>query len=73
MSIKLDNRVQKSLRRLQAMGLKAHIEVEGKDRGYIFIDLNSLLNMIYRKITYPNRKVYFEYPFIVVEIWRSTP
>ena len=66
-SITLDKRVEKSIDRLKAMGLKCHIEVVGKDEAYIVIDMDSLMNMIYRKITYPNKKIYIEGKYMIIK------
>jgi len=62
--------VAKSLRRLKAMGLKVHVLPEGDNEAYIFVDINSLVKLISKEITYPNKKVYIEDNFIVINVWR---
>lgn len=63
--------VQKSLRRLRQMGLNVNLQTEGDNQAFMFITLDSLLKLIEKQITYGNRKVYFEEPFIVVQVWRT--
>ena len=62
--------VAKSLRRLKAMGLRVHVLAEGDNEAYIFVDINSLVKLISKEITYPNKKVYIEDNFIVINVWR---
>jgi len=66
-----DKRVEKSLNRLRAMGLKVHIESPSNDEAYIVIDIKSVLDLIYRKITFPNKEVFMEGNYMVVRIWRG--
>jgi hypothetical protein len=63
--------VQASLRRLKSMGLKVHVFEESPYRAYLFIDLNSVLKLIEKNITYPNKRVYFEEGQIVIEVWKK--
>jgi hypothetical protein len=53
------------------MGLKVHVFEESPTRAYIFIDLNSVLKLIEKNITYPNKRVYFEEGQIVIEVWKK--
>jgi len=62
--------VAKSLRRLKAMGLRVHVLPDGEHEAYIFVDINSLVKIIDKQITYPNKKVYVEDNFIVINVWR---
>jgi hypothetical protein len=63
--------VEKALDRLRAMGLKVDVLPEGDNLAFIFIQLDSVLNLISRQMKYPNKKVYFENPFIIIKVWRS--
>jgi hypothetical protein len=63
--------VEKALDRLRAMGLKVEVLPEGDNVAFIFIQLDSVLNLISRQMKYPNKKVYFEKPFIVIKVWRG--
>jgi hypothetical protein len=65
------SQVEKALERLRAMGLKVEVLPEGDNRAFIFVQLDSVLNLISRQMKYPNKKVYFEKPFIVIEVWRG--
>ena len=69
--IKYEKRVEKSLSRLKAMGLKVHIEAPNKDEAYIVIDIKSVLKLIESKITFPNKRVFTEGNYMVVHIWRG--
>jgi hypothetical protein len=69
--LRYDSRVEKALRNLRAMGLQVEILPEGDEQVNIFIKQDSLLRLIEKRIPYPQRKVYFEHPFIVVFMWRG--
>lgn len=70
-SLRHESRVEKALANLRAMGLSADILPENDNEVSIFIKLDSLLNLIRRRIPYPQCKVYYEEPFIVVYLWRG--
>jgi hypothetical protein len=59
-----DPRVQASLRRLKAMGLKVATEMVDSDTAVIAIDMDSVERYIertlYSNITYPNKYIYLE-------------
>jgi len=63
--------IQKSISRLKAMGLKVHVLEDTPNRGFIFIDLDSVLKLIERQITFPNKRVYYAEGQIVIEVWRK--
>jgi hypothetical protein len=71
MQISKHAQVEKALDRLRAMGLKVELLADGDNRAYIFITLDSVIKLIERQIKYPNKKLYYESPFIVIEVWRS--
>jgi hypothetical protein len=71
MQIARNSQVEKALDRLKAMGLKVDVLPEGDNLAFIFIQLDSVLNLISRQMKYPNKKVYFENPFIVIKVWRG--
>ena len=71
MQIAYHPQVEKALERLRAMGLKVYVLPESDNRAFIFIELDSVLRLIDRQIKYPNRRVYFEKPFIVIDVWRG--
>lgn len=64
--------VEKALRRLRQMGLSVNILPEGDNEAYIFITLDSILKLIEKQMTYPNRKVYYEKPFMIIQVWRGS-
>jgi hypothetical protein len=66
-----NSQVEKALDRLRAMGLKVDVLPEGDNLAFIFIQLDSVLNLISRQMKYPNKKVYFENPFIIIKVWRG--
>ena len=65
------SQVEKALDRLRAMGLKVEVLPEGDNVAFIFIQLDSVLNLISRQMKYPNKKIYFEKPFIIIKVWRG--
>jgi len=71
MKLRYDSRVEKALANLRAMGLNVNLQQESQDELYIFITLDSVLRLIQRRIPYPQNKVYYERPFIVVYVWRG--
>jgi hypothetical protein len=52
------------------MGLSVYVEPKGEDEAYIFVKLDSIIKLIDKQITYPNRKIYFDNPFIIIQVWR---
>jgi hypothetical protein len=71
MQIAKHAQVEKALERLRAMGLKVEVLPEGDNMAFIFIQLDSVLNLISRQMKYPNKKIYFEKPFIIIKVWRG--
>jgi hypothetical protein len=71
MQIQYNDQVEKALSRLRAMGLNVNILPEGENTAFIFITLDSVLNLISRQMKYPNKKVYYESPFVVIKVWRE--
>ena len=62
--------IEKSVRRLRAMGLNVHILPESDNEAYIFITVDSILKLIGSKIRFPNKKLYIEDNFLVIRVWR---
>lgn len=71
MSVKIEKRVEKSLNRLRAMGLKVMVVEEDPDTALIFITLDSIAKYIEKQITYPLRKVFTEDNYLVIKVWRE--
>jgi len=71
MSLQYNSKVEKALFNLRSMGLKVHLQPEGTEQVYIFITLESLMNLIKRRIPYPQKRVYIEEPFLVIYLWRG--
>jgi len=71
MSVKNDKRIEASINRLRAMGLRCDIMQEGDNTAYIFIPLEDIIKLIRKRITYPTTKVYYEDGFIVIKAWRD--
>lgn len=76
MSKDITREVEKSLKRLRRMGLRVHVEYdrdmkEMMEYAFIFIELDSLLRYIARRIEYPNKKVYVEEGWVVIKLWRQ--
>jgi len=63
--------IEKSLRLLRAMGLKVNVFATADNEAYIFIELDSVLRLIERQMQYPNKRVNFEEPYIVIYVWRG--
>ena len=63
-SILQDPRIQASLRRLKAMGLKVATDLIDTDTAVIAVDMDSVEKYIertlYSSITYPNKYIYLE-------------
>jgi len=72
-SVVYDKRVEKSMDRLRAMGLKSYIMQQDEKHAYIFIELDSVLRLISRNITYPSHKVYYDEKakVMVIEVWKE--
>jgi len=53
------------------MGLKVYVEAPSKNEAYIVIDMQSVVNMIYNKITYPNKEITIEDKYMIIRIWKE--
>lgn len=55
---------------MRAMGLKVHVE-GGENEAYIFVDMNSIADLVSRQIQIPNKKVYLMEGYMVIKVWRE--
>jgi hypothetical protein len=63
--------IEASLRRLRAMGLDVRLLPESNDECFVFIRLQSLIDIIKKQVTYQNKKITLEKDFIVIYLWRK--
>jgi|YelNatPaOPRAMG01_1025707.scaffolds.fasta_scaffold42944_4 hypothetical protein len=70
-SLQFDKRIEASMDRLKAMGLKFYVETVGDSECYIVIDMRSVVKLIDSKITYPKRKTYMEGNYMVIKFWKG--
>jgi hypothetical protein len=70
-SVTLDERFEKSIDRLKAMGLKFYIDAVKDTEAYIVIDLESVVKLIDSKITYPSRRTYMEGKYMIIKVWKG--
>jgi hypothetical protein len=70
-SILDDNRLQSSMNRLKAMGLKFHIEQPTKNEVLLVIEAKSLVKLIDSKITYPKRESKLIENYIMIHFWKG--
>jgi len=69
--LRYNSSIEKGLENLRAMGLSVDVLPEGENEVYIFIKLDSLMKIVERRVPYPQKKVYYESPFIIVYLWRG--
>ena len=69
--LEFDKRVEASMERLRAMGLRFYVETAGQDECYIVIDMKSVVRLIDSKITYPKRRTYLEGNYMIIHFWRG--
>jgi len=62
--------LKKASRRLKLMGLNPKIVVY-QNEGFIFIPIQQIVDLLKRKIIYPNCEVMFEDNQIVVRVWKE--
>jgi hypothetical protein len=62
--------LKKASRRLKLMGLNPKMVVY-QNEGYIFIPIQQIVDLLKRKIIYPNCEVMFEDNQIVVRVWKE--
>jgi hypothetical protein len=62
--------MKKASRRLKLMGLNPKVVVYPSE-GYIFIPIQQIVDLLKRKIIYPNCEVMFEENQIVVRVWKE--
>jgi hypothetical protein len=70
-SVILDERFEKSVDRLKAMGLKFYIDAVRDTEAYIVVDLESVVRLVDRAITYPSRKTYMEGKYMIIKVWKG--
>ena len=75
MSRALSAEVRRAIKRLRKMGLRVHVEYDRdlkdlREYALIFIDINSLCDLVARKIDYPLKRVYIEENWMVVKVWK---
>jgi len=70
-----DIKVRESVEKLKAMGLNPKIYKVKETMTYqeiaIVLDLKDLARMIEKKISYPNRMVIIDGPFMVISLWNK--
>lgn len=69
--LEFDKRIEASMDRLRAMGLKFYIETPSDNECFIVIDMKSVVKLIDSKITYPNRRTYLEGDYMIIHFWRG--
>jgi hypothetical protein len=62
--------LKKASRRLKLMGLNPKMVVY-QNEGFIFIPIQQIVDLLKRKIIYPNCEVMFEDNQIVVRVWKE--
>lgn len=70
MQLEQNDVVQASIRRLKAMGMNVIISPENENEVFVFIDIEDILALIRRNITYQNREVSFRMPYISIYLFR---
>jgi len=71
LSVKNDKRIEASLERLRAMGLRCYLDTEDDNTAFIFIPIDDIAKIIRKRITYPTVKVYREEDYLVIKCWRE--
>jgi len=66
-----DARVQKALGELREMGLRVHLVPDTPKDGFIMIELNSIAEILQKKIKYPRKRVSIEEGYLVIYVWRD--
>lgn len=62
--------VQKGIRRLRAMGLDVKILAEYEKEVFVFVSLDSVLDLIRNSIEFKNKSVKYDSGQIMVHIWK---
>ncbi|MEM2446570.1 MAG: hypothetical protein QW734_07925 [Candidatus Bathyarchaeia archaeon] len=63
--------MKKASKRLKLMGLNPKVVIY-QNEGYMFIPLHQIIDLIKRKVVYPNVEIYLENNQIVVRVWKET-
>lgn len=69
--VQFDKRVEASIDKLRAMGLSVYIDAESKDSAYIVVNMESVIRMIDKRITYPSRKTEMEGSYMIIHVWKN--
>lgn len=62
--------MKKASRRLKLMGLNPKVVIY-QNEGFMFIPIQQIIDLIKRKIIYPNVEIYLESNQIVVRVWKE--
>jgi hypothetical protein len=63
--------VDKSLRRLRAMGLNVKVLSIDENECFVFVPIDDIVKLIDKQITFTNHRTYFEANQIVIRLWRE--
>jgi hypothetical protein len=63
--------VDKSLRRLRAMGLNVKVLSIDPNECFVFVPIDDIVKLIDKQITFTNHRTYFETNQIVIRLWRE--
>lgn len=73
--LEYDNRLQASIDRLRAMGLKFLVQTPTDKEVYLVIEMDSIINLIEKRISYPTKEIQKmkggEKDYMVVHFWKG--
>ena len=73
-SLTMGEQLKQAVKNLRKAGIMVKVWVDKDsypETGYILIDINSLAEIVEKKLTYPNRKVYIKDNYMIVEVWKE--
>lgn len=70
-NVQMDERFEKSIARLKAMGIKLYVDNYGNNDAYILMDIPSVLGFFLRKITYPTSESWIDGDYMITHVWKG--
>jgi len=70
----MSEKLKQAVKNLKKAGILVKVWVDksqNSETGYIFIDLNSLADIVEKRLTYPNKNVYIKGNYMIIEVWKE--
>jgi hypothetical protein len=66
-----DERFEKSVRRLMAMGIKLYVDTSDPKNAYVLMDIDSIMAYFVKRITYPTSETWIDGNYMITHVWKG--